>query len=300
MNTKNIKINLANATGEEMHPMISEAFPYRFRRMHFNPINGFSVEWHWHREVELFYITEGILEYQTPEGVYQFPAGTGGLVNAGILHRTKSRNAPDQTLQNIHIFQTDFLCNDKNSLFYQKYIEPVLTSGIDIYHFQGGTRNTKKILDRLQKSFHLNEDDFLYEMKLRQNLEEIFALCASAEFQPRDATPGMTKMDTNLKTMMIYVQDNYNEKIAVSDIANAAALSERECYRLFQRFVKTSPANYLKQVRLEHAKNMLAHTDLSFTDIAMQCNLGESSYFGLQIKKETGMTPTEYRKRHRS
>lgn len=149
----------------------------------------------------------------------------------------------------------------------------------------------------MKKSYHLDEDDFLYEMKLRQNLEEILALCSSAEFTVQNPTPSASKSDAKVKAMMMYAQENYSEKITVLDIAESANLSERECYRLFQRFVKMSPANYLKQVRLQRAKDLLTETNLSFTEIALQCCLGESSYFGAQIKKETGMTPTEYRKR---
>ena len=80
--------------------------------------------------------------------------------------------------------------------------------------------------------------------------------------------------------MMIYIHDHFAEKISVRDLAAAAFLSERECYRVFQNCLHMTPTEYLTSIRLQMTCRMLAETRESVTDIGHACGLGSSSYFG--------------------
>jgi transcriptional regulator GlxA family with amidase domain len=97
--------------------------------------------------------------------------------------------------------------------------------------------------------------------------------------------------------MMIYIHDHFAEKISVRDLAAAAFLSERECYRVFQNCLHMTPTEYLTSIRLQMACRMLAETRESVTDIGHACGLGSSSYFGKTFREHTGYTPLEYRRK---
>ena len=84
--------------------------------------------------------------------------------------------------------------------------------------------------------------------------------------------------------------------IAGAQLAAAAYLSERECFRLFRDYLHTTPSAYLRACRLQRACQLLTGTDASLTEIGHACGLGSSSYFGRQFRQAMGCTPSAYRR----
>lgn len=97
--------------------------------------------------------------------------------------------------------------------------------------------------------------------------------------------------------MILFMTAHAAEKLSVADIAAAAFCSERECYRCFRSCLHTTPSEYLQNIRLQMASQLLTRTKLAITDIAQQCGLGSSSYFGAQFRHHFGCSPTVYREK---
>jgi transcriptional regulator GlxA family with amidase domain len=58
-----------------------------------------------------------------------------------------------------------------------------------------------------------------------------------------------------------------------------------------------APRDYLKHVRIEHAKTLVATTGLSVTEIAARCGYPDPAHFTRQFRECTGMSPRECRTR---
>jgi AraC-like DNA-binding protein len=71
---------------------------------------------------------------------------------------------------------------------------------------------------------------------------------------------------------------------------------EDHAARLFREHTGVSPHDYHLEQKMIHAKKLLAHTDLSITEIAEQLRLGSIHYFSRRFKLCTGRTPSDYRK----
>ena len=100
-----------------------------------------------------------------------------------------------------------------------------------------------------------------------------------------------------IKQMLVYVHEHYAEKITISELAAAAYLSERECFRVFRDCLHMTPVEYIQNFRLQTACQMLAKGKDSVTAIASACGLGSSSYFGKVFRAYAHCTPTQYRKK---
>ena len=96
---------------------------------------------------------------------------------------------------------------------------------------------------------------------------------------------------------MVYIHEHYPEKITVPEIAAAAFLSERECFRLFRDCLHMTPVEYIKSYRLQIACQMLAGGREPVTAISHACGLGSSSYFGKVFREYAQCTPTQYREK---
>jgi transcriptional regulator GlxA family with amidase domain len=68
-----------------------------------------------------------------------------------------------------------------------------------------------------------------------------------------------------------------------------------------QRFIKDTGRSfhdYLNEIRLSHARELLASTVLKVGEISQQVGIGSAQYFSNLFRESVGVTPNEYRSRH--
>lgn len=296
---KNIhNIEFYNGTKEELLPGFEKDFPYIASRAELDKYIERYVPWHWHRTVELFYVESGSVEYDTPKGKMLFPAGSGGMVNSNVLHMTKAISQREKNVQLLHIFDVSLLAGEQGSRIEQKYITPVITAvQIEIIPLFPGNKEEERILKLLADSFRLSSDEFGYEIKLREALAQIWLMLFELSSSMREKKDGYSKSNDKIKLMMIYIHEHYREKITIQELAAAAYLSERECYRVFHDCLHMTPVEYITSYRLQVACQMLAKSQETVTFISHECGLGSSSYFGKVFREYAHCSPIEYRKK---
>ena len=242
----------------------------------------------------------GEIRYHTPGGTELFPAGTGGMVNSNVLHMTQMLSRTEENIQYLHIFDPVLISGAYGNLIEKKYVTPLAAaSQLELIRLTPDVPEQAEILTMIRQAFRLDENEFGYEVRLRNALSQIWLKLlelSSSELIHEETAPDK-KSDDKIKTMMIYIHDHFAEKISVRDLAAAAFLSERECYRVFQNCLHMTPTEYLTSIRLQMACRMLAETRESVTDIGHACGLGSSSYFGKTFREHTGYTPLEYRRK---
>ena len=296
---KNINdVKFKKGTKEEMLPEFAADFPYIASRVELDKCIGGFVPWHWHKEIELFYIEKGVLEYYTPKGKITFPAGSAGIVNSNILHMTKSQENIKNTVQFIHIFATSFIGGQTGSRIEQKYITPFISaSQIEIIALYPNISEHIEILDKIRMSFELENNSYDYEIILRSILSEIWSRIFLLSNEMLEEKRGNDRINDELKMMMLYIYEHYTEKISILEIANYAFISERKCFRIFKKCLHMTPMEYIKSYRLQMACHMLAKGQETITFIGYASGLGSSSYFGKIFHEEYGCSPKEYRKK---
>lgn len=288
-------VNYKNGTREELLPDFDPDFPYISSYINLDKLPGRMAPWHWHKEVEIFYLEKGSLEYQTPNGTTVFHAGSGGFVNSNVLHMTKPLEEMKNTTQLLHIFDPSLIGGLPGSLLEQKYVTPLTSSQIEIVGLYPRTPGHASLLELLAESFRLSPGGEDYEMKLRSLLSQLW--CGLLHFTEPQWSEKKHSISSNhkIKLMMGYIQEHYDEKLSMAQIAAAAYISERECYRTFRQKLNTTPADYIKSCRLQKACVMLAKTEESLSNIGLSCGLGSSSYFSKVFRESMGCTPREYR-----
>jgi AraC-like DNA-binding protein len=97
-----------------------------------------------------------------------------------------------------------------------------------------------------------------------------------------------------IDTVVNYINTNFSEDISVDELATLVKLSKSYLTKLFTKEMDISPMEYLKRVRLQHAKKLLLKPKLSITAIATQCGFNSSSYFTKSFKELYRETPKEF------
>lgn len=102
-------------------------------------------------------------------------------------------------------------------------------------------------------------------------------------------------VDRRLRRAIEYIHANYHQEIVLSEIAEAAFLSEYHFAHLFKKVTGLTPNNYLIAVRLEQAKKLLAETDESIANVSLAVGYTSQSHFTKVFRNFTGLTPAKYR-----
>lgn len=100
-----------------------------------------------------------------------------------------------------------------------------------------------------------------------------------------------------VRQMMHYIGEHYAEAICIADLAALVNLSESRAAHIFREVTGSSIMAYTEHIRLERAKELLCEGEGSITEIAQQTGYSTHSYFTSRFRRQTGMTPTEYRHR---
>ena len=92
-----------------------------------------------------------------------------------------------------------------------------------------------------------------------------------------------------------FIQQNYSRAISVEDAARQAGVSRSYLYRAFQAEFGCSPSAYLTRYRIQRACQLLRHSQLPVGAVAVSVGFEDPFYFSRTFRRETGVSPTEYR-----
>jgi transcriptional regulator GlxA family with amidase domain len=96
-----------------------------------------------------------------------------------------------------------------------------------------------------------------------------------------------------------FLDKQLQNQISVSRLAEHCGTSERSLLRHFRSHFGTSPLGYIQHLRVERAKALLEATQLSFDEVVERCGYSDVPSFRKLFKRETTMTPADYRDRFR-
>lgn len=84
-------------------------------------------------------------------------------------------------------------------------------------------------------------------------------------------------------------------EITIGDLLEQQGVSRRQVERLFKKYCNTSPGRYLKDLRLDRARDLLDQTNMSVIDISTAVGFSTASYFSKSFALRFGCTPSRYR-----
>ncbi|TBL80109.1 helix-turn-helix domain-containing protein [Paenibacillus thalictri] len=107
------------------------------------------------------------------------------------------------------------------------------------------------------------------------------------------------KAGSLVSTIEKYIQENYTRDLGLEQIAAEMGVSDKYVSRVFKDKTGVNLTDYINQLRLEKAKELLAQTDMRVNDIAEQIGIHSRTTFLRVFKKMEGVSPNDYRSIHR-
>ncbi len=104
-----------------------------------------------------------------------------------------------------------------------------------------------------------------------------------------------THHDEQIIKIQEWLQKHYQQTISLKELAQQFDLSVRSFNRRFRNAADKTPLEYLQEIRLEQAKSLLKHSNLTVAEIAYEIGYQDTSSFTSLFKRTNGVTPKEYR-----
>ncbi len=94
---------------------------------------------------------------------------------------------------------------------------------------------------------------------------------------------------------LAFMRQYYQSGLTVTEVAERFNIERRRFAHLFERYTGINPSNYLIELRIQHAKELMRATDETIASIAEKVGYDDPFYFSRIFKKYTGKAPTAYR-----
>ena len=101
----------------------------------------------------------------------------------------------------------------------------------------------------------------------------------------------------HLHGVRLYIDEHLDQPLSVSELAQRAGLSHYHFIRLFRRHFFVTPHQYLMRKRLEKARELLADSTMSITDICFAVGFESVGSFSTLFHRDVGWSPSIYRTR---
>lgn len=286
---------ITNQFQKELKQHGNEQFPFLVSYQKLSEYESGSFMWHWHPEIEITYVQKGTMCYKVNHMVYHLKEGDIVFNNSGALHSGTMENQKDCAYIPV-TFDSRLIYGFFQSTVNSKYVDPVIQDSmlpaICIDQSEPWHKPFREYLLRII-DLDKKKPDF-YELDITICLQSMWRLLLEhITYEPQASRENSLEYD-RIKKILSYIEENYQNKITLNDIAGHIHLCESECTRLFKRHMNTTLFAFLQEYRIERSLEFL-QDDQPVSAVADKAGFSDPNYYSKVFAKIKGCSPREYR-----
>lgn len=286
---------ITNQFQKELKQHGNEQFPFLVSYQKLSEYESGSFMWHWHPEIEITYVQKGTMCYKVNHMVYHLKEGDIVFNNSGALHSGTMENQKDCAYIPV-TFDSRLIYGFFQSTVNSKYVDPVIQdSMLPAICIDQSEPWHKPFREYLLRIIDLDEKkpDFC-ELDITICLQSMWRLLLEhITYEPQASRENSLEYD-RIKKILSYIEENYQNKITLNDIAGHIHLCESECTRLFKRHMNTTLFAFLQEYRIERSLEFL-QDDQPVSAVADKAGFSDPNYYSKVFAKIKGCSPREYR-----
>ena len=257
---------------------------------------GSSDPYHTHPSIEINYLRECDMTYSFSGVEITIPRDRLCVFWAAYPHRPVSVTGKG-TITNAYVSLKQFLDWPLSA----KLVDQILSGALICakteknYDLSLMTRWAREVgeMDAAWQRLHRQE---IHARLARLDLEG-WDVIASPRNATRHARIGGNAV-THFDKMLRFIAHNAFDPISVQDVADSAGISRNYAIELFRKMLGVTVKAYIIDLRIHHAKMMLADTNEKILSVAFDCGFASLSSFHEAFSKSTGITPAAFREQH--
>lgn len=271
-------------------------FPFEIYIDKFEEYDIGFIRWHWHNEVQFALMEKGSAELLFLNESQVISEGEGIFINSNTLHQINPMTEDSVTIT--LVFNPILISGHNLSSIDKNYVLPIINSENIKFLALNKEGKTKDMISKLTNIYEIyRKKEFAYELEIKSLLCSLWMDLGSILLNDMEPEAKIVSYDEKrIKTILEYMHKNYHNKLSLSDIADSVYISKSECCRIFKKYLKMTPFEYLMQYRVIKASDILESSNNSISDIASSVGFNDSSYFSKTFKRFMNISPKDYRK----
>jgi AraC-like DNA-binding protein len=247
-----------------------------------------SVELHWHNYYEIEYILDGTAK--------EILNGELMKIEPGLFHVLAPSDFHEHIIDSpLTLVRIGF---EISSIDYNVFNN---ASGIlagKVLRFSG---EEKELFDNLFASvsseIQLYKNTSVYPKIIKKLLEAI--IITANEYNNAKFTDKKSENQKEINTALAYIHTNFRQHITLSEVAESVHFSASYFSRYFHDNMKMTFVQYIKNLRMQYATNLIKNTNADIIDICYESGFSSPSSFSNEFKKIHNISPTQYRMREK-
>ncbi|MBQ7900341.1 MAG: helix-turn-helix transcriptional regulator, partial [Clostridia bacterium] len=239
-----------------------------------------TYPFHYHDWYELYHLVEGSCTYRIGNKKYALSAGDWAFIPPNTAHKVTYKMGPHE--RQLICFSRDYISSQlipKINIFITNPVYTPMPEEAAVVENIAG-----RVFSEFQK-----QDEFSPRMYKNLLFELLVHFIRKSSFIREE-----NEIDMVVAYVIDYINLHYAENITLEELADFNNVSPSYLSRKFKYISGMNLSEYVRDVRLKHAKIMLVETNDSISQISDRCGFNDSNYFSYVFKKEEKISPLQY------
>ncbi len=246
---------------------------------------GWSEKPHRHAFCEIIFIADGSGHVIIEKEEYDVKRGDIIIYNPGVLHAEKSSESEPLEIKFMALDRLEITDLPKNHLLPPEY---------DFIYSAG------EYADLFQEKFNQMSAEFeisdVFYVEIAESIARTLVMYILRIIDHCKENSSLFGSNKNFNLALQYINENYRNELSLETIASNCFLNKYYLSHLFTRLQGMSIGKYILSLRMSEAKRRLLNTNDSVALIGNSVGFHDTGHFCRIFKKETGLTPLQYRK----
>lgn len=254
------------------------------------------VEMHWHEDTEIVYLDNGLYIVNVNFEQVEIKGPAFVFINPGEVHQY---SFPSGQGERAIVFDMNMLTFEMFDAVQHAVFAPLMDGRLKLPRFIfEDDKVYAQIKEFYDKIYSLSKETTISAyLTIKAHFYQILSCLYEENLLIRVAD---NEKIEHIKSILTYLRLNSSQKITINMAASFAGMNPQYFCRYFKKYTGKTMTEYINEVRIEKAAELLVSTDDLISDIAQQCGFDNLGYFIKRFTEKKKMSPSHFRKSQNS
>ena len=254
-----------------------------------------QISWHYHKEIEVIFVEQGLHELETQERAYELKSGDIAIVGSSQLHRARNASHEDMIFIVLLVDLQPYF-NPAMMMYYKSFSE--VLHPLDSMNYIFSNEEAKhEIVDIITSIYReIIDQKKGYELAVNMHIQRFMLSLLRYDLENRLKTHDNHDAEF-LQPIINYVETHLSDRINMQEVCSLVGMSYTYFSKLFKQKTGFSFTDFVNRKRISEAERLLVTENWQTQEIAEAVGIQNMTHFYELFKRYNKCTPKQYLER---